>query len=107
MAKFAQTELKNVPTRQHRHRNRFRNKNRHANIVISANTSVADMSGALGIPCMRFGTVNTGILLGQDNPPWYPSTRYYRIPPGEPAVSVVPRMVNDFKAWLQAFERQS
>ncbi|MAA98253.1 MAG: hypothetical protein CMN87_06965 [Stappia sp.] len=76
-------------------------------LVISANTSVADMSGALGIPCMRFGTVNTGILLGQDNPPWYPSTRYYRIPPGEPAVSVVPRMVNDFKAWLQAFERQS
>ena len=76
-------------------------------LVISANTSVADMSGALGVPTWRFGTVNTGILLGQETPPWYPSTRYYRIPPGEPAMSVVPRLVDDFKAWLQAFERQS
>ncbi|WP_186396869.1 lipopolysaccharide assembly protein LapB [Stappia sp. TSB10GB4] len=69
-------------------------------LVISANTSVADMSGALGVPTWRFGPVTGTILLGQDNPPWAPATRYLRLDPERPAADIVPRLVADLQTWL-------
>jgi tetratricopeptide (TPR) repeat protein len=71
-------------------------------LVISANTSVADMSGALGVPTWRFGPVTGTILLGEENPPWSPATRYLRIPPERPAGEIVPRLDSDLRDWLAA-----
>ena len=70
------------------------------NLVISANTSVADMSGALGVPTWRFGPVTGTILLGQENPPWAPATRYLRLDPERPAADIVPQLVADLRNWL-------
>lgn len=71
-------------------------------LVISANTSVADMSGALGVPTWRFGPVTGTILLGQDTPPWSPATSYLRLDPEQPANAVVPRLEADLRNWLAA-----
>ncbi|WP_417695268.1 tetratricopeptide repeat protein [Roseibium sp.] len=71
-------------------------------LVISANTSVADLAGALDVPCWRYGSVHSVVLLGQKNPPWYPSMTYYRIPPEKHASDIVPRLVSDLRAWLKA-----
>lgn len=68
-------------------------------LVISANTSVADMSGALGVPTWRFGPVTGVTLLGAENPPWYPDTRYFRLAPEAPAREVVPRLAAELAAW--------
>lgn len=70
-------------------------------LVISANTSVADMSGALGVPTWRFGPVTGTILLGRENPPWAPATRYLRLDPERPAADIVPRLVTDLRHWLE------
>jgi ADP-heptose:LPS heptosyltransferase len=70
-------------------------------LVISANTSVADMAGALGVPAWRFGPVTGTVLLGADTPPWAPATRYLRLDPQRPAKEIVPRLVSDLKAWCR------
>lgn len=71
-------------------------------LVISANTSVADMAGALGVPAWRFGPVTGTVLLGADTPPWAPATRYLRLDPQKPASGIVPRLVADLAAWCAA-----
>ncbi|WP_084650120.1 tetratricopeptide repeat protein [Stappia stellulata] len=71
-------------------------------LVISANTSVADMAGALGVPAWRFGPVTGTVLLGADTPPWAPATRYLRLDPQVPASGIVPRLVADLEAWCAA-----
>lgn len=48
-------------------------------LVVSANISVADMAGILGVPCVRFGPVEPPLLLGQPSPPWYPTMKYVYI----------------------------
>jgi tetratricopeptide (TPR) repeat protein/ADP-heptose:LPS heptosyltransferase len=68
-------------------------------LVISANTSVADMAGALGVPAWRFGPVTGTVLLGADTPPWAPATRYLRLDPQRPAKDIVPRLVSDLETW--------
>lgn len=71
-------------------------------LVISANTSVADLAGALDVPCWRYGSVHSVVLVGQKNPPWYPSMTYYRIRPDQRAVDIVPQLASDLKTWLKA-----
>ena len=71
-------------------------------LVISANTSVADMAGALGVPTWRFGPVTGTILLGEENPPWSPATRYLRLEPEKPAREIVPHLAGDLRQWLDA-----
>ncbi|WP_425086689.1 tetratricopeptide repeat protein [Stappia sp.] len=71
-------------------------------LVISANTSVADMAGALGVPAWRFGPLTGTVLLGADIPPWAPATRYLRLDPHKPASDIVPRLVADLEAWCAA-----
>lgn len=74
-------------------------------LVLSSNTSVADLAGALDIPCWRFGAINGVSLLGQANPPWYRSTTYYRIQPEQRAVDLVPKLVDDLAFWKRSVRR--
>ncbi|WP_349357553.1 tetratricopeptide repeat protein [Stappia sp.] len=73
-------------------------------LVISANTSAAELSGALGVPTWRFGPVTGTVLLGQENPPWHPRTRYVRLDPEGAAADIVPTLAADLRSWLDAGE---
>ena len=46
-------------------------------LVVTANTSVAEVAGVLDVPSFRFGQNEPPLLLGQKNPPWHPSQRYF------------------------------
>ena len=71
-------------------------------VVVSANTSVADMAGILGVPCVRFGPVEPALLLGQANPPWYPSMKYIYIDETHPTVEMVPQVIQVMREELAA-----
>jgi len=72
-------------------------------LVISSNTSVADIAGAVNVPCWRFGPPNAVALLGQQNPPWAPSVTYYRIPPDKRSAEIVPTLKADLDTWISTF----
>lgn len=76
-------------------------------LVISANTSVAEIAGGLGVPCWRFGPNESVLLLGQSSPPWYPTTRYLRLPEDDDAVAIVPELVQDLESWRKNFSPQA
>jgi len=59
-------------------------------LVVTSNSSVGDMAGVMDVPCVRFGSIHTGILLGQENPPWYPSCEYIGIPNEGTSTEIVP-----------------
>ncbi|GAB2187515.1 tetratricopeptide repeat protein [Roseibium sp. LAB1] len=71
-------------------------------VVVSANTSVADMAGVLGVPCVRFGPVEPALLLGQANPPWYPSMKYLHIDETKPTADMVPQIIQVMREELAA-----
>ncbi|EAV46322.1 TPR repeat [Stappia aggregata IAM 12614] len=71
-------------------------------VVVSANTSVADMAGVLGVPCVRFGPVEPALLLGQANPPWYPSMKYLHIDETRPTADMVPQIIDVMREELAA-----
>lgn len=72
-------------------------------LVVSANTSVADISGALDVPCFRFGQAEPALLLGQKNPPWYPEMRYFLLTSEHPADAVLPDLKVAMDAFLEDF----
>ncbi|MBD8875189.1 tetratricopeptide repeat protein [Roseibium polysiphoniae] len=72
-------------------------------LVISANTSVADIAGCYGIPCWRFGPPEAIIMLGKDYIPWSPFTTHFPVAEEEPAVAVVPRLKSALDIWLKTF----
>ncbi|MEJ8476095.1 tetratricopeptide repeat protein [Roseibium algae] len=74
-------------------------------LVITANTSVGDLAGALGVPCWRFGSIHSVILMGEQNPPWYPDMTYYRIQPDERAKDVAPRIASDLENWTKTADQ--
>ncbi len=65
--------------------------------VVSANTSVADICGIYNVPTIRFGTQEPALLLGQDNPPWYPSMTYMRSYTDRACAEFVPEIIKEFK----------
>ncbi|ADZ71185.1 tetratricopeptide repeat protein [Polymorphum gilvum] len=73
-------------------------------LVISSNTSVADLAGAVDVPCWRFGPPNGISLLGQQNPPWHRSVTYYRMPHEEPSEAIVPVLQHDLLGWRDHFD---
>lgn len=68
--------------------------------VVSANTSVADMAGILDVPSIRFGQQEPPLLLGQKNPPWYPSMTYMRPYTDRPCADYVPEIVAELDRQL-------
>lgn len=73
-------------------------------LVVSANTSVADMAGILDVPCVRFGPVEPPLQLGQgDHIPWYPSMTYVQIEEDKPSSDMVPRIRTLVDKWILDF----
>ncbi|PVB63333.1 tetratricopeptide repeat protein [Labrenzia sp. 011] len=69
--------------------------------VVSANTSVADMAGILDVPSIRFGQEEPALLLGQKNPPWYPSMTYMRPYKDRPCAEFVPEIIAELDRQLE------
>lgn len=69
-------------------------------LVITVDTSVAHLAGALGIPTLLLVTTfpDWRWLMGRDDSPWYPTMRIYRQPmPGDWA-SVIAQVVSDLSS---------
>ena len=75
----------------------------HMDVVISVDTAVAHLSGALGrptwIPLNWYG-VDWRWLLGQDSSPWYPSARLFRQPKLGDWGSVTER-IHQYLGWVK------
>jgi len=69
--------------------------------VVSANTSVADMAGILGVPSIRFGQEEPPLLLGQKNPPWYPTMTYMHPYKDRPCADFVPEIIQELDRQLE------
>jgi len=69
--------------------------------VVSANTSVADMAGILGVPSIRFGQEEPPLLLGQNNPPWYPTMIYMHPYKDRPCSEFVPEIIKEMDRQLE------
>lgn len=75
----------------------------HMDVVISVDTAVAHLSGALGrptwIPLNWFGT-DWRWLLKRDDSPWYPSARLFRQPSLGDWASVIDR-IHQYLSWFK------
>jgi|GEM_PF-1393518 len=69
--------------------------------VVSANTSVADMAGLIDVPSIRFGQQEPTLLLGQKNPPWYPSMTYMHPYTNKPCSEFVPEIIKELDRQLE------
>ncbi|TYC63411.1 tetratricopeptide repeat protein [Rhodobacterales bacterium] len=69
--------------------------------VVSANTSVADMAGILDVPAIRFGQQEPALLLGEKNPPWYPSMTYMHPYVDRPCADFVPEIIAEMDRQLE------
>jgi len=72
-------------------------------LVVSANTSVSDMAGLLGVPSIRFGQQEPTLLLGQDNPPWYPTMTYMHPYSDRPCAEFVPEIIGEMDRQLEGW----
>ncbi|WP_420338011.1 tetratricopeptide repeat protein [Roseibium sp.] len=68
--------------------------------VVSANTSVADICGIYNVPTIRFGPQEPALLLGQDNPPWYPSMIYMYSYTDRACAEFVPEIIKELDKQL-------
>ncbi|WP_417668090.1 tetratricopeptide repeat protein [Roseibium sp.] len=73
-------------------------------LIISANTSVAEMAGCQNIPCWTFGDPASHFQLGQDTPPWYNHMTYTVLQPGHYVVELVPELIERLEAWKETFD---
>lgn len=73
-------------------------------LVVTSNISVGELTGVLDIPCVRFGPVQTSVLLGQENPPWYPSCKYIRIRPDKESTDVLGDLVGEVEKLAANFD---
>jgi hypothetical protein len=71
-------------------------------LVISVDTALAHLSGALGIPTLLLLAYQPDFrwLLGRDDSPWYPTMRLYRQPTFGDWGSVVQKLVADLNGNL-------
>jgi tetratricopeptide (TPR) repeat protein len=71
-------------------------------IVISANVSVADFCGGIGVPVIRIGPPQDAIRMGTTSDvPWYPTCKYIEVNQSEPN-KVIAKIIdgwNEFKSW--------
>lgn len=68
--------------------------------VVSANTSVADIAGILDVPTIRFGQQEATLLLGEETPPWYPSTIYMHPHTDRSCAEYVPELIGELDRQL-------
>ena len=73
-------------------------------LIISANTSVAEMAGCQNIPCWTFGEPASHFLLGQEIPPWYDNMTYSVIHPGHYVSEIVPELVERLESWKTSWK---
>jgi tetratricopeptide (TPR) repeat protein len=73
-------------------------------LVITVDTAVAHLAGALGKPVWLLLAPNADWrwLLAREDSPWYPSTRLFRRAHGEPRAAQVGRLRAAFSAWSGA-----
>jgi tetratricopeptide (TPR) repeat protein len=76
-------------------------------LVISIDTAVAHLAGALGIPVWILlpSAADWRWLVGRDDSPWYASARLYRQPAPGDWTAVVDRVRHDLQQW-SAYARQ-
>lgn len=70
-------------------------------LIITVNTSVADIAGSYDIPCWSYGRELGGFLLGQEAPPWFPKMTYTRKVQDVPAVTLLPGFIERLTAWRE------
>lgn len=68
-------------------------------LVLTANTSVCDLTGIFGVPAWTNGYFSGAFQLGEERGPWYPTLDYSVIQMGESAVSRVPDTVKRLIDW--------
>ncbi len=61
-------------------------------IVVSPNSSVADMAGMLGVPTLRFGGSTPKLLMGETRPPWFPDVTFLQMNAEDPSEDIVSRL---------------
>lgn len=69
--------------------------------VVAANTSVADMAGLIDVPSIRFGQEEPTLMLGEKNPPWYPSMTYMHPYLDKPCAEFVPEIIAEVDRQLE------
>jgi len=70
-------------------------------IVISANTNIADLAGVMDVPCVRFGGTSVPLTLGKDYVPWSPSVTFVRVDERELAHHMVPEILDRTRTFLK------
>lgn len=73
-------------------------------LVVTAGTSVADMSCALGLPCFSYAHVAHPVCLGTDHVPWFPSFRYYPMTKFEDKAEFASRITRDVRAYITSVQ---
>jgi Tetratricopeptide repeat len=70
------------------------------NLIITVDTSIAHLAGALGIPTFLLipAFPDWRWLMGRDDSPWYPTMRIYRQPEPGDWTSVIARVVSDLSS---------
>ncbi len=74
-------------------------------LVITVDTSVAHLVGALGLPVwilLPFAGVDWRWMLHRDDTPWYPTARLYRQPSPDAWEVMIARVAHDLRAFLAA-----
>nr|WP_280115490.1 tetratricopeptide repeat protein [Roseibium hamelinense] len=67
-------------------------------VVVSANTSIAEQAGALGVPCVRFGNGSTPVTFGKDYVPWSPCVSFIKIDERYPAAHMVSEITKQMRS---------
>lgn len=81
----------------------------HLDLVISVDTAVAHLAGALGKPVWLLNRWDTDWrwLLGRDDSPWYPTLRQFRQPRPGDWESAIAALADALQAWAKAMESRS
>ena len=76
----------------------------HMDLVISVDTSIAHLAGALGVPVwlLLSASVDWRWLLDRDDSPWYPTARLFRQGKAGDWASVLERVSGELKLWLDS-----
>ncbi|WP_430512789.1 tetratricopeptide repeat protein [Pannonibacter phragmitetus] len=75
-------------------------------LIVTVNTSVADIAGCYGIPHWTFGENIHHYLFGQEVAPWFQDTTYTKLAPGQAVVELIPGLVERLEHWKSSFSSE-